>query len=676
MAKSKRAKPDVLSTVARSAATAPLPATDNTTDQTQSADLATMKRYFMEARDLTAVARTESLEAIDYYDTDQYTKEELEKLARRHQPTIVINRLKVAINGIIGVTEKGRSDPRAWPRNPGETDQADAATDVLRYVADFNKFKRLKQDCFLDMLVPGTMAALVGVDDDRQVTVTQIRWEEFFGDPRSRRKDWKDARFLGIAKWMYADDAISLYPDKREAIQSTVDNGIGGGMAPDASYQDRPIFAPGTAGAWVDRRQRRLMVIEIYWRDAGTWKRCVFTGSDILEEGASPYQDHKGRPDCPIEAMSLYVKRDNSRYGAARDMMPIQDEINKRRSKSLHAIMVSRIEVGDPSAINVDADVARAEAARPDGVIPFGWKMSPNQAEFQGNLELLQEAKAEMERMAPNPAMLGRDGQDASGRALMARQQSGLVELANVYGALEDWELRIYRQCWGRVKQFWTAPQFIRVTDDEDNPKFVGLNQPVMGDPTVGVHPQTGQPQLQRNVLGYRNPVAEMDVDIEIDTQQDVGSLQAEAFQDLLELVKINPVYQQQVSVADLIQISPIQHKRAILDVIKQNAAQQDQVNQAATQLKLAHGQAQVQETQAKAGLHEASAFAHSLNALSEAHATHSDRAAAGLEAGIDHAHQEQAQQAAAASQQTDIAAQQQAQAQQQAAAGQQPQGQ
>ena len=80
-------------------------------------------------------------------------------------------------------------------------------------------------------------------------------------------------------------------------------------------------------------------------------------------------------------------------------------------------------------------------------MIPPGWKMSPDGAEFQGNVELLQEAKAEMERMAPNPAVLGRDGQDASGRALMARQQSGLIELAPLYGALEDWELRIYRQC-------------------------------------------------------------------------------------------------------------------------------------------------------------------------------------------------------------------------------------
>src|SRR5665213_2534551 len=414
-------------------------------------DLETLKRYFTEARDLTAVARTKSLTCIDYYDGDQFTPDQLDKLHQRGQPPVVINRLKVAINGIIGVTDRGRSDPRAWPRNPGDEGSADAATDVLRFIADFNKLKRLKQDCFWDMLVPGTMAALVGVDDDLQVTITQVRWEEFFADPRSRRRDWKDARFVGIAKWMYADDAAALYPAKAEAIEATVANGVGGGMAPDASYQDRPLNAPGTAGAWVDRRQGRLMVVEIYYRQDG-WKRCVFTGSDILDAGPSPYLDHRGRPDCPIEAMSAYVRRDNARYGAAWDMLGVQDEINKRRGKALHLLTVSRIEASDPQAIDVDRDVARKEAARPDGVLPLGWKMSPNTAEMAGNLELLQEAKGEIERLGLSPAVVGRDGADASGRALLARQQGGLIELANLYGALEDWELRVYRQCWARAR--------------------------------------------------------------------------------------------------------------------------------------------------------------------------------------------------------------------------------
>jgi hypothetical protein len=98
-------------------------------------------------------------------------------------------------------------------------------------------------------------------------------------------------------------------------------------------------------------------------------------------------------------------------------MIPVQDEINKRRSKALHHLMASRVQLKDPQGTNADRDWVRTEAARPDGVIPPGWEMAPSTAEFQGNVELLAEAKGEMERMAPNPAVLGRGVEDASGRA-------------------------------------------------------------------------------------------------------------------------------------------------------------------------------------------------------------------------------------------------------------------
>ncbi len=657
---------------------------------TPAADLLRLKRYFTESETLTYTARAHSLTALDYYDSDQFTADELRKLNERGQPAIVINRIKPAINGIIGVTEKGRSDPRAWPRNPGDDDSADAATDVLRYIADFNRFKRTKQDCFKDMLVPGTMAALVGVDGDTQVTVTQIRWEEFFYDPRARRADFKDARYLGIAKWMYADDATALYPEKGAAIESAVNNGGAGTVSPSQSFMDRPMTGGAAGGVWVDPKMRRLLVIEMYYKDAGAWMRCVFTGSDVLEEGPSPYLDHKGRPDCPIEAHSAYVKRDNSRYGAVWDMIGPQDEINKRRSKSVHILSTSRIQVKDPSAIDVDADVARREAARPDGVIPYGWELAPNVAEFQGNIEMMAEAKSELERMGPSPAVLGRNEHDDSGRALLARQQSGLIELGNLYGALEDWELRVYRQMWARAKQFWKAPQFIRVTDDEDAPKFVGLNQPVPGGPpTVGADPATGLPTLQPGVLGYRNVVAEMDVDIEIEATNDVANIASEQFSELLTLVKMSPVYQQQAPLSMLIQLSTIPHKRGILDQLKQASdqqaqaqAQQQQIAQAAEAAKIGEIQARTQLHGAKAQESGAAGFAKVTDALTYAHATHADHIAAGLEAGVQHGQQQQAfaqsQQAQQADQMHDLHMQQTAQdaaAEQQESAAGQPDG-
>ena len=100
------------------------------------------------------------------------------------------------------------------------------------------------------------------------------------------------------------------------------------------------------------------------------------------------------------------------------------------------------------------------------------------------------------------------------------------------------------------MKQFWRAPQFIRVTDDEDAPKFVGLNQPVTG--RAERRRASGDRHAaaaRRACSATRTRVAEMDVDIEIDTQPDIGTLQAGGSSARSSTwSKISPVYQQQVS--------------------------------------------------------------------------------------------------------------------------------
>jgi hypothetical protein len=82
----------------------------------------------------------------------------------------------------------------------------------------------------------------------------------------------------------------------------------------------------------------------------------------------------------------------------------------------------------------------------------------------------------------------------------------------------------MYRAMWNRCKQFWTAPDYIRVTDDEGSPQFIGINQPIPGPPQV-VMGEGGMPQIQPSVLGYDNALAELDVDIVLDVVPDTAAL-------------------------------------------------------------------------------------------------------------------------------------------------------
>ena len=316
------------------------------------------------------------------------------------------------------------------------------------------------------------------------------------------------------------------------------------------------------------------MVFEMYKRKGADWYKCVFVSGGILEEGPSPFLDSKtGRPKCPILAQSAYVDMENRRYGAVADMVGPQDAINKARSKAVHLLNVAKLRV-DPGT--QDIDQVRREWAKPDGII----EAREGQVEelgdrnlAPGHLQLLQDAKEEMRRQSPTPGIVGR-GAGQSGRAILAEQQAGLTEQAPLLAQFDDWTLRCYRAFWDCIKQFWNEPKWIRVTDDEMAPRFVGLNVPQpMVDPMTGqpqVDPMTGQPAMQ-----MQNAPAEMDVDIVIDSTPDTAVIQEEQFQRLTELVQAG----MPIPPAVLLEASSLPKKRLLIDKLRQ--AQEAQAQQA-----------------------------------------------------------------------------------------------
>jgi hypothetical protein len=568
--------------------------------QEASTSLDDYKRMFAEARDLLADNRREQQIDDDYYHGYQLTAEERRVLQKRKQPDTVFNRYRKSINGTLGVLDDGATDPRAYGRNPGvDEDAADVVSKTLRFVADINDFHELRLECAYDYLVPGTCAAIVEVDDKNRPTAQQIRWEEHFHDPRARKKDFSDARYQGIAKWMYADFLAAQYPDKAKEIENALNSG--GPITIDDTFEDRPR---DSLSNWIDRRRRRLMVVEIYHKDAKGWNRCIFHAGGILVAEPSPYNDENGKPSCPIIAQSCYVDRENNRMGVGRDLRSPQDEFNKRRSKLLHLLNNRQVQAqpndAGQMALGVDADTVRTEAARPDGVLPPGWMPVPLNDLTAGQFNLLTLAETELDRQGPNPAILARGATSASGRSKQVDQQAGLTEDAVVYKGIHNWEIRMYRAMWDRCKQFWTAPDFIRVTDDEGAPNFIGINQPVMGQQLTR-DPATGMPTVQQVILGYDNKLAELDVDIILDTTDDTATLAAEEFQTLADLARIYGP--QEVPFDDMLELSSLPDKRKLMEKRKARQEQQAQMGGQGQQMQIQAAAVDIQDKAAAAAL-------------------------------------------------------------------------
>jgi hypothetical protein len=223
------------------------------------------------------------------------------------------------------------------------------------------------------------------------------------------------------------------------------------------------------------------------------------------------------------------------------------------------------------------------------------------------------------------------DVEGMSGRALQRAQKGGSIQVGPLLDSHKHWRRRIYRQIWNRIRQFWDAPMWIRVTDNEENLKWVGLNQPVTvgqqlqeaaeaGDQQAAMAlqqaMQSGDPQLN-NVVDTRNQVAQMDVDIVLDEGPDTLTSQEEQFRVLAELAKAYGP--QAVPFEAMLELSAIPHKRQVLELIKGDTQQQAmagqmqqmqaQMAQMQAQIQMAMGQARVQKDQAQAAKAEAEAL-------------------------------------------------------------------
>lgn len=567
----------------------------------------TYTQHFESFLDATEFSRVQSEKCRDYYDHKQWTPEEVETLKGRKQAAIVVNRIQPKVDSLKGLLINQRTDPKAYPRTRKHEQSSYAITDALRYVHDNCDFDHVEQSCAEDYFVEGTCAAITEVDKKGEITVNRIPWNRLYHDPHSRELDFSDAKYLGIVLWMDLDDAQEMFPEHKDELTQLVNLDS---MTAD-TFEDKPV--------WIDRKRKRVRICQEYCKKGGKWCEVFYTFNLILKSGDSPYQNEDGEPICPISAVSAYIDRDLNRYSPCLFWLDLQDEVNKRRSKALHLVS-QRQTVSRRGAIQDIAKLKR-ELAKPDGHVeydgePGDFDILNTNDMSQAQFALLGEAKAELDAVSVNAQLSGERQGAISGAAVQALQAGGMLELAPAMAALQRWRRSCFRQMWYRIKQFWREERWIRVTDDYNSLKWVGLNYKM----TVGemltekaqdesLDPEQRQQsaqilqfmtQSQDPRLGQfaetRNEVAALDVDIILDVSPDTLTIQNEQFQLLAQLAASRP----EIPFAAILKLSQIREKDAILKDIEQRGEQQMQVQQAQVQLEAQKTQADLAESQAK----------------------------------------------------------------------------
>ncbi|MDQ5961074.1 MAG: hypothetical protein QG592_2157 [Pseudomonadota bacterium] len=587
-------------------------AADEATAKGGMLDVGDLCRMFEESEDSSYESRKLSERDRDYVDNKQLTAEELSTLKKRGQPPVIDNRIKTKIDYLVGLEKQQRIDPKALPRTPKHESDADGATEALRYVAEEQDYDAKRSGVWRNMLVEGYGGIGVSVAESMdyngqpgiEVRIRRYSWDRLFFDPHSSETDFSDAGYLGAVLWMDYDDALAMYkdnPDAANILDVTLTT------APSDTYDDKPKHS-----LWADKKRKRVRICQIWVKRDEQWHFAEYTKGGILKAGPSLYKTDKGESDCELVLQSAYCDRDNNRYGLVREMISLQDEINKRRSKSLHLLSANQTLYEEGAIDNIE--LFRREKAKADGTMKVAPGALANQrvqtisgvdvatAQFQ----LLQESKNAIDLKGPNATEMGDKTQGsnaASGRAIVASQQGGMIQIGDLMDNLRHLDRRVFRAMWNRIRQYWTAEKWIRVTDDDQNVKWVGVNV----DPQQIQMLAAQDPQAAQKIAGIVGNVAELDCDIIIDEAPDSLSPQLEQFQSLVELKKFDT--EGEIPFKSIVRAAPnLKGKQAILNEMEQRAEQKAQASKPAQELQMRGAQAEVAETESKAALNIAKA--------------------------------------------------------------------
>lgn len=542
-------------------------------------------RDYMDAKDDEI---KEAKQSRRYYHGNQTSDAIKKELQRRKQPVITSNFIRQTIDGIVGLDTRYRQDPKAYPRTPNHAGQSDVATAAIRFVCDNNDWSSLSSDCIMDATQSGIMVDEIKLkqspDGQTEIILERLEPEKFFYDPKSTKADFSDARYMGSWGWFDIDTAEEMFPDKKEELKQGIENGL-------SHYAEDP--QEDWSNRWFDVKRNLVKIVEIWTVKNGNWSYCFLSGSAKLKEGQSPFLDYDGNSGCRFIAQSAYIDESGDRYSLIRDLRPLQDEINQRRSKMLHQTNV-RQTWGRSGAVK-DVNAVRMQMARPDGHVEMegvygkDWGIIDQNDQISGQAELLEASKQEMESFGPGQALLGQGGlQDSSGRALALHLQAGMAKMQPFFNRVRNWKLRNYRIIWQNVRKFWDAERYIMITDDPNDIQHIPVNS------------------FQVDEFGRGVPVnqlADIDVDIIIDESPDTITLQSEAFDKMVKLAPMmgNMPPDVWIEMSDLDEKTKARVKKRM-----EAQQQQDPMMAQAAQLEMAEKMAGVEKMQADAAKSDA----------------------------------------------------------------------
>jgi len=460
-----------------------------------------LKDTFKISYDVFKDSRNEALRTLDYYHNRHYTVDQLNTLAKRGQPAETFNIIKLFGRMLLGYYSTVVNNIKVIPAKEDNVITAQVLQDTTDYVFRTNNFNSEGDKIKLDCILTGLMCSYTDVEKTDEVdqfgrpkykiNIHHVPSIEILLDPMSRLDDYSDAKYIHRYKWISEEDVDKLYgKSKREKI--------------DAYYNSLNIneadfsYAYSTEFQGQYKRFDNYLIVHSIIQDGDKAYSVHWCQDTILSKEEITYKEVKN----PYRVQKLNNSNKAEYYGMFREVLETQNAINQALLKIQLMVNTQKAFIEDGAIDNL-ADFTD-QFNRVNAIIPVknlsGIRIESLTREVLDQYTVIDKALDRVQRvLSINDSFLGMAYASDSGAKVKLQQNASAVAQRYSVAKIEHFYRLLGWDIVNLIKQYFTATDILRVSDNYQGNKWVEINKP-LEIPTGQINPQTGQPLL-RNVF-------------------------------------------------------------------------------------------------------------------------------------------------------------------------------
>lgn len=428
-----------------------------------------------------------------YFDGKQLEPSLVEALKRKKMPVLITNLIAPAINGILGMEARTRTD---WFVRADDDEFVDVAEGLNIRVGEGLRMAKANRACseaYQGQVIGGLSWVEVKKNKDplgSKYQINNIHRDEIFYD-WGANSDFSNAKWLVRQRWVDLDEVQAAFPSHKDVIKYSVGQwsdmdtqaiNMGGDLL-QKSY-DEYQHTNQEVTSWLEPVRNMVKVYELYYRvwDSGivlrdsrgnatvyneenpmhvaliasgkveverrlipSMRLSWYVGPHHILDMKSPHP-HNHFPYVPF----FGIREDKTKipYGLVRNMLSPQDEINFRRIKLTSQLNHKRIVMSD-GATKMSDDELIDEVHAVDGIVKLDavamnkqgavFKVETDTGIAQQQFNIMQEAKTLIQDVAGiYNAFLGKEGGAQSGIAINSLVEQGATTLADINDNYRD----------------------------------------------------------------------------------------------------------------------------------------------------------------------------------------------------------------------------------------------